>query len=329
MKYTPLCLLLAVILAAVSIIPAGSGLAQDSINLENNIKIQDLLSEHDVIGDFGSVQYLKDYNDRDRYVYLPLEKEGYLIYDYKLDIIIEYSFENNTLIKGLSNLYYTAPLGYYQRQGDEIVDLRNKSTIGSLTEFKENATNIDAQIQQKLNRASGRANTLVLRASDTVPGTVPKFTHNPDGICGTTSAAMMLMWYDTNVNGNYVATSHESSSGTGSVFINYLRSYIDGPNPGSYTGDVSSGINSYCSTRGITHNSSYDWVYDYLVVGRISTFQRPFVIGVVGHSTFGNHWLTAYGYYTSGSNTYVNCNTGWSNPSTTSLNVNVCSTMVW
>ena len=142
------------------------------------------------------------------------------------------------------------------------------------------------------------------------------------GICGSTSAAMLLRWYDIYKNQKYVPSSLES--GDGVDLIEHLRGYIDGDVPGSVAGDVFTGIMSYCSSQGVSHPGGFDGYNDNYVIGRVDTYGTPFLLIIHNHPTYKNHWITGYGYNISGGTCYPIVNDGWGD---TNVSINpICVT---
>ena len=117
---------------------------------------------------------------------------------------------------------------------------------------------------------------------------------------------MFLRYYDIYVNGNYVPSSLESSSGI--ALIDKLVPYIDGATPGSNPGQLQNGIYNYLKSQGI--NASVNLAYSSIgaIAGRVGN-NEPFVLGLHNHPTYGEHWVTGFGY----SGIYAIANDGWGN----------------
>lgn len=137
------------------------------------------------------------------------------------------------------------------------------------------------------------------------------YSYNPNGICGSTAAAIFLMYYDDHINDNYIPTAYESS-GTGEKTVKYLKNYIDGSTPGSSYSDMKSGLNNYLSTRGFSQTATILSTSN--VLGPIGN-NRPVIVGISGHPTYGNHWVIGYGYnrYVEGTTTtyMIVVSNGW------------------
>lgn len=158
-------------------------------------------------------------------------------------------------------------------------------------------------IKKRLASGTVRANSL-----QKIKGVVPNYSYNPNGICGSTAAAMLLRWYDIYVNTKYVPASLVSSSGTS--LIKHLVPYIDGENPGSKPGEVYSGIQDYCTDQKISHSGGLEAVSSDYIIGRVSSDGVPYIMGLRASSSYGAHWVTGYGYTLSGSTCYAIVNDG-------------------
>lgn len=198
---------------------------------------------------------------------------------------------------------------YFTKSGEILVEIPTGEELGSKESFVSYANDIDANAE----RATMRRNAALpdTKSAHYISGTVPNYDHNPDGICGSTAAAMLLRWYDLYQNNNYVPSSLESANGV--VLIEHLRSYIDGDNPGSDPGDVYFGILDYCADQGVSHAGGIENYSDAYVMGRVDTYEIPFLVCTLNHPKYGNHWVTGYGYNYSNGTCYPIVNDGWGN----------------
>ena len=297
----------------------------NDISLENNSKIQKLLSNLNEKGDYSVSKILKDSEENERYIYLPFSTGGYLIYDKDLDVVHEYStISGNEYIEDNSDIYYAGALGYYEKNKNTFLEIPTGKTIGTVADFATMENEVNIKIKE--NFTSKKANFALSAAKNSISGSVPNYSYNPDGICGSTSAGMLLRWYDIYVNGKYVPSNLESSDGI--ALIKNLRNYIDGSKPGSSTGDVYSGIMAYCKKQGVSHDGGYAIVDINYIVGRVDTYGTPFVLGLHNHPKYSNHWVTGYGYNISGGSNYVTVNDGWGNRGV-SINLINCDYIIW
>lgn len=299
--------------------------AEDVDSLNKEPTVTNLLSSLGKSGNFMAVKALKDANDENRYYYLPFSSGGYLIYDTKLDIISEYSASvNNDYIESTDVVYYTGALQYFTETNNSFVEIATGDTVGSKESFVSYTNAIDAKVVR--NNTRNRSSLSDTRAAHYISGKVPNYKHNPDGICGSTSAAMLLRWYDKYKNQKYVPSSLES--GDGVALIEHLRSYIDGKVPGSSAGDVFTGIKAYCSSQGVSHPGGFDGYNDNYVIGRVDTYGTPFLLLIYGHPKYHDHWITGYGYNISGGTCYSIVNDGWGDTNI-SINPIYAQQIVW
>lgn len=307
----------------VSTIPVMAAESADSLSAEP--VVTNLLSSLGESGNFSAVKTLKDANDENRYSYLPFSSGGYLIYDSKFNIVAEYSTStSNSYIESTDLVYYAGALQYFTKNENSFVEIPTGNIVGSKEYFTSYFNAINSEV--KRNYAKNRSSLPDTRAAHYISGNVPNYKHNPDGICGSTSAAMLLRWYDIYKNQKYVPSSLES--GDGVDLIEHLRGYIDGDVPGSVAGDVFTGIMSYCSSQGVSHPGGFDGYNDNYVIGRVDTYGTPFLLIIHNHPTYKNHWITGYGYNISGGTCYPIVNDGWGDTNV-SINPIYASQIVW
>lgn len=248
------------------------------------------------------------YNENEEIIanYYSGVNNGYLIVNAQNNEPLEYSFENKIdFIEQETGKYYYAGLLNYYKRNDENTLINDKSNIILNEELQcINLTNtFDASsfIKQET------------RALTTISHVPRAYSYNPNGICGATAAAIFLMYYDDYVNESYVPTSYESS-GTGKTTVNYISPYINNGNPGSTYNDMINGINKYLKARGFGQTATK------LIKTSVQTpitSNRPVIVGLTGHPTYGEHWVVGYGYsrYVEGTETIymIVVSDGWGN----------------
>ena len=250
---------------------------------------------------------LYNQNDEEVAYFYPGIYTGYLIVDADTLKPIEFSPENsldffdNTQRK----YYYGGPLNYFYEQDGNII-----SKTGAVVEkqdlyFENKAKSFTVSNFEAINRT---------RSSNIRISHVPRnYSYNPNGICGSTAVAILLMYYDDYISDSYVASNYEVS-GTGEALIKMLVPYIDGFTPGSTANDMVSGLNLYLVSRGLSRNAQL------LSKANIATpfsSDKPVLIDLDNHPTYGEHWVVGYGYnrYQDGATTfkmYIVVN-GWGN----------------
>lgn len=234
---------------------------------------------------YENILGLYDFNNVCRFLYVDFGENGYVIVDFESLLIVEAGMSRNSYITNNQKIYYTGPLSYFVKDGEEFVEL-----YPVLTEQSSSSINT---IQ---NCAIG-AEVLPLAETDyavTIRGTVPNYSYNPTGICGSTAAAMWLMYMDENYNDNYVAQNLESANGVSLILA--IESYIDGYSPGSTGEALQNGLQQYLYDRSITLTIRRSGYSSTIVKNQVSS-NKPFMVAVSGHPTYANHWVTAYGYY--------------------------------
>ncbi|ABX40447.1 hypothetical protein [Lachnoclostridium phytofermentans] len=139
------CTLLAGLFNSITTLAAET----DRYSLMKNKAILSLLENLNETGDFSAVLSLKDYDNSERYFYLPFLTGGYLIYDKKLDIIHEYSTtESNKYINDQNDLYYLGALSYYQKQNDMYIEIPTGNPIDNTT-FSEIAMDLNSNLSMR------------------------------------------------------------------------------------------------------------------------------------------------------------------------------------
>lgn len=284
----------AIVLAFAMLVGFGcNSFAKTAPNYSTVPGISDILAFYNVEISSERILFLKGADGIDRYAYIPLKGTGYIIYDTDKSIVIEYSVESdNTYVEksAKGNIYYIGPLEYYKADGSKMVSLVTGETVGTI----ETVADIERAINVKTQIASKTAP--VMRAASSteyyISGKVPSYGYNVGGICGANAASMWLKWYDNNVNGNYVPASLTSTSGQ--TLIKHMASYI--PAGSGTGGKIAGGIYSYLKTQGINHFPLSEYANEETVTSAVSGQRRPYSLGLVGHPTYGNHWVTGYGY---------------------------------
>lgn len=137
-------------------------------------------------------------------------------------------------------------MGYFYEQDGNII-----SKTGAVVEkqdlyFENKAKSFTVLNFEAINRT---------RSSNIKISHVPRnYNYNPNDICGSTTAAILLMYYDDYVSNSYVASNYEVCN-TGEALIKMLVPYIDGFTPGSTANDMVSGLNLYLTSRGLSRNA--------------------------------------------------------------------------
>ena len=263
---------------------------------------------------YSDIIELYDTDNVVKYLCFLVEPSGYVIVDVEHDIVLEGGTYDNTFITDVEkDYYYLGPLMYYEKSDDGYVDLCS----GNLME-EDAVVEIENYMNNKMEEVYEvqiQENELVGPLSNTeysvyISGTLPNYSYNPTGICGSTAAAMYLEYLDNYTSTNYVPASLESSNGE--TLIRALIPYIERTIPGSYPIDVKSGLNWYYSDYGIS-DSATKATYTSTRFKSVINSNTPVIVDLDSHPTYNDHWVTAYGYYigTSSTVSYIIVNNGW------------------
>ncbi len=249
---------------------------------------------------------LYNFNDELNAYLFVSEKNGYVIISVQNNEITEFSLvQNSPFVNNVNKkdkIYYNGPLAFFKD--------KDKTKIINLNTFEEfnkkdlkDINGLAYDVKPESKQFNVLSSTFTLKIS----GTVPNYSYNPDGICGSTAAAMLVRWYDIYVNGSYVPLSLQSSDGV--ILIQYLVPLIDGSKPGSLPGELLSGLTTYLSQQGVNSTvnlelSDVSWIFSCV------SNNKPYIIGLSNHPQYNNHWVTGYGYSNSGTSYFAIVNDG-------------------
>lgn len=242
---------------------------------------------------------LYDANDNVCAYIVSLKPVGYIIFnetgviecshtvDYPIDSEINYYF-------GPLQLYKKTNSGYQHLVSKEIV---SKDCIQSLdSSFK---------VKQKvvLSKSAESSNLITPRyvAEKSLPYRPRTYSYNPDYRCGSLALAITLMYYDDHIDSYMVPNWIANADNTGQYFSSLLKPHVEdiNSNHGSSAADLSSGADWYFAYRGINNqyhsirmiNPTYD---GYRAI--IDT-NKPVMVLINSHPSYGDHWIVGYGYY--------------------------------
>jgi len=245
--------------------------------------------------------------------YQDINGKGFVIKNTFNDDIVEYSTEsaNNQISKNKKN-YYNGAMAVYDKKETRNLDFEIYGT--NEFELNQNAS---------LNERS-------VRGTKKLPYSLPNYSYNPNGICGSTASAMYLRYYDLHFNGKYVPKKLESSNGV--KLIKHLVKYIDKLGKGSKLGDLTGGLGRYLDKQGLyNHDVRYTKNIMGGIVGIIHD-KKPYILGLhkypKGNKTI-EHWCTGFGFKdNSGTKSdYAIVRDGWGG--TRNINVKYCDYVVY
>jgi hypothetical protein len=247
-------------------------------------------------------------------LYYKAVNTGYVIVNIKDKIVPEFSDEsNNKLISESGKNYYNGPT----EVNDEIDKTINeqKEIYGTEEYIKnEKATTENKSLIKNASPAIGDDFETEANNTKKIKGTMPNYSYNPNGICGTTAAAMMLQYLDNNISDKYVPKNLE---GDEIKFIKKLEEYIHAK---TLAHDVLSGMCNFEDKYGVKNmQASVEKSNLGNVVGCVND-GMPFELSLRKDPKYGYHWVTAYGYKYNSKSEYAIVNDGHGS---TGVNVNL------
>lgn len=233
--------------------------------------------------------YLSNGND-----YCILNSENYEIIEMSDEHNIEFIEQAN---KNTKKVIYSSPLNYYSKSSSgELQNQFNEVITDNLVQavnFKDLAKK-ESTIFEKQNFKFNNSSTMaspkfgIYDYFVSSSNLIPNYSYNPNGICGSTAAAMLLMYFDKRDNNNYVPANLESSDGV--KLIKTLMPLIDGTNPGSGYNELVNGLNNYLSRNGFSRTSYKRSDFS------LNLNYGPAILGLTRHPKYKEHWTVAYGY---------------------------------
>jgi hypothetical protein len=291
---------------------------------------------------------LYNFNNEVKFLMFSNKDSGYIVVDLKDFSIPEFSPKtNNTYITNTNKKYiYNGPLSYFEEDNNKVVDVKTKKSVGTFTDLKGKQKVKNTETSELYNVTNSADKMAVTNASATtyenhfIQGTLPSYAYNPNGICGSTAAAMFAGYYDNNsININYIPTNLESSDGV--EIIKTLVPFIEGiasldpeyPSPGSTTEQLRIGFQNYLRTQDVDDYMYSQATTNYARVSERTGVNRPLMVDLDNHPTYGEHWVVTHGYQTEESIfisklTYLIVNDGWGNKDIY-IDVSYCDDLVW
>lgn len=269
--------------------------------------------------DYLSIINLYDSSEEIVAYFYQLNPTGYIIVKADDNEMIEYSFDDNRYISSPNeHYYYGGPLTYYKlaetEEGNVAVDLKTNMQI-NISEIPSLTKSIDTEVSQTLDNffITPRANKVGSLAHNT-----KAYTYMPLKGCGATASGILLKYYDDYVSGSYIPSSLESTNGQ--LVIDAIYARMTDPETGSSYAELKGALNIYLKQNYKAHQVTtvtYNW--GSTIISKINA-DRPCILGLTSHPTYGEHWVVVTGYNLNSSNsgTYT-INDGWGN---TGININ-------
>ncbi|GEM_PF-350296 len=274
---------------------------------------------------------LLNLKEEEEFVCFEIDKQGYIIVNQYDLSIPELSIKSSRNFKdSKASYYYNGGLNLYKDNGTYLLNISNNEKI-SRKEIKNIYTkekSIDKERKSK--EIIEKYNTLALSTDDSktdsalpsdytieLPRTL-KTWYVSGGYCGPIAAAIVLMYYDEEYNESYVSYSNENESDLIDLMIDYVYSSGGNPENGTGTAELENAINDYLddyynSNYAVAYAPSYDYPQgSFSKIGNCIANDKPAIVDLDNHPTYGEHWVIAHGY-TYSPDQYVIVNDGWEN----------------
>lgn len=264
--------------------------------------------------------YTPLYSIKDEVVayYFDLSPRGYAICSTNGNII-ECSIEHSKELS-YGKTYYLSPTMLCSKRNGKYYVKDNETPLLLEDEYvlsNSFSTKIDVVNQYQNSSALDDNISPQSTSYNYLSGTLRTYDYNVNGTCGSTAAAILLMYYNDYIDDYMVLSSYETS--TGQSLIDLLIPYIDGDTPGSTYIDIKNGLNWYLRWKGRSDVYVANCIADVSFSSYKSIIDsgRPAVVTVYDAPTYGDHGVVGYGYETYKRNTTTYClyvvNDGWGN----------------
>lgn len=303
------CIIVLCLVLSATIVPAGAVNLQKQAEIsiaEISDRVQSFIAARK--GNAFNIERYKElvdeYGSVIAYCYF-LEPAGYIIIDTNAEVT-EAAFENTASYRALvsqnDEIYYGGPLNYFTKESQEYNDIvtNEKMQKDAAVECIKNFDETVRLAKQEKAVSNFAAETRSTITTNKLPGKLRKYSYNTGVICGSTAAAIMLMYYRDNIDSWVVPSWHDTE--TGESLIELIRPQINGDPPhGAVCSDVVRGLNYYFRWRGISNKYSSKWTSGgvnettYNAIKSLINSKRPAEILINQHPTYKNHFVVAHG----------------------------------
>ncbi len=245
-----------------------------------------------------------------------IKNGGYIIINVNDLSVPEFSLENNSPFNDRTKTYvYNGPLAYMEDdqgklyqigigdRSDEAVIPKHIYAVESVDKDKKlsDLKTLDSMISIQNYGAS---------LDHTLKTWIATTTYD----CGPTAAAITLDYFDDYHNNAFIPSQYESQS---ALFPFLTPDYI--PNS-AILPQMEQGLYDILFDHDLT--SSYDTerksYVDYNKIMSLVNSNKPSIVGLSNHPTYGKHWVVVHGYYVQTTpwvtpHYYVSLNDGWGN----------------
>ncbi|URZ08949.1 hypothetical protein [Clostridium felsineum] len=287
---------------------------------------------------------LYNFQDKENSVCFILKNGGYIIVSLEDYSIPEFSITStNRYFTNTNKKYiYNGPGEYYQKNNNTVISLINNKLVTNQVSIVDklslvSKSNVNTKKQLGINNISESS---VTYNSNFLPHLVPSYTYNPNGVCGSTAAAMFVEYWNDYIDGRWVPT--ELQSGDGTLLIKALIPYcqIDGSaaldpthtSLGSGADNLANGIHDYLNSKGV-QQSMYWENFNINRVEDCINNKIPAMITLANHPVYGNHVVVASGYIIlnntlNGTINFIQVSDGWGGQGTYVAST-YCDKVVW
>lgn len=238
--------------------------------------------------------------------YWELKTEGYIIISVSGEII-EFSLSEPcfSINNEEEKHYYISPLEYYlETESSDLLEDVETGEICKKSSLRDEKVNIkgnsgkypDGSTYNSIGYISC-SETRTLKNSACLVDT----NRANRGNCGSTAAAILMMYYYDNYSKKYMSASYRKKSNWQS-FTNKLISYIEPNGGGSTYSKLKKGINSYLGSKGLSKTATYITDKNILTsyVSKYKSYiknNKPCIVGLKKSTpTYGAHWVVGTGY---------------------------------
>lgn len=229
--------------------------------------------------------------------------DEYLIYDLEGEVI-EYSDCTSSRYSKISDskiVYYGGPLSYYIKDDNDFVDLTSSQVLTIDDFYSTDEVNnqllqnegsiVQTQLFSNVSTQANDSSPTDIR--NYVDGELEPLKYNNDGSCGQLAAAIELLYleasYAIGVNSYLFRNPYYFYCDLKNVIPHASGSY------GTTYSQLTNGINTYASKNKLSVSASYTKSSFFAKYKTNILNDIPSIIGLTGHSRYGDHWVVGYG----------------------------------
>ncbi|MCM1986345.1 C39 family peptidase [Methanococcoides seepicolus] len=221
---------------------------------------------------------------------------GYIIINVNDLSVPEFSLESNSPFSDSTRTYvYNGPLAYMEDKQGKLfqIGIGDRSDEAVIPEYIYAVESVDKDKKlADLKTLDSRVSVLSVNYGSSLDYSLKEWIATTTYNCGPTAAAITLDYFDDHHNNAFIPSQYESQS---ALFPFLTPDYI--PNDailpqmeqGLFDILFDHGLNSYDA-------ESKDYV-DYNKIISLINSDKPVIVGLDNHPTYGYHWVVTHGYY--------------------------------